>query len=395
MCDGPTEPCRPPSNLPGRQSALRAVSVLGMNVIPAEVVTPAILIDVDVLDRNIERMASSMLSRGLRLRPHVKTHKTLEIARKQLAAGAEGITVATIGEAEVFAADGVKDIFIAYPLWVDAPRAERLRALAASCRIAVGVDSAESATAMGRQMGADAGRIEVLVEIDSGHHRSGVLPDEAADVARAAAGAGLTVAGVFTFPGHSYKPGMPTGAASNENDALGRAATALTEAGFEVTTISGGSTPTALIAGETVATELRPGVYVFGDAQQLELERCKWEEIALTVAATVVSRHEATGGNVRRVVVDAGSKILGSDRPDWATGYARLPEYPEAKVTALSEHHATVVWPDSAELPALGTRLRVIPNHVCLAMNLVDEVTVVRNGTVVDTWSVAARGRNN
>jgi D-serine deaminase-like pyridoxal phosphate-dependent protein len=366
-----------------------------MNVIPAEVVTPAVMIDVDVLDRNIERMASSMLSRGLRLRPHVKTHKTLEIARKQLAAGADGITVATIGEAEVFAADGVKDIFIAYPLWVDAQRAERLTALATSCRVAVGVDSAESATAMGRQLGADAGRIEVLIEIDSGHHRSGVLPDEAVGVAHAAASAGLNVAGVFTFPGHSYKPGMPTGAASNENEALGLAADALMKAGFEVSTISGGSTPTALIESETVANELRPGVYVFGDAQQLELERCTWDDIALSVAATVVSRHEAKGGNVRRVVVDAGSKILGSDRPDWATGYARLPEFPEARVTALSEHHATVVWPDSSELPALGTRLRVIPNHVCLAMNLVDEVTVVRDGAVVDTWRVAARGRNN
>ncbi|MFE4196216.1 D-TA family PLP-dependent enzyme [Paenarthrobacter sp. NPDC056912] len=365
------------------------------HVIPAEVVTPAVLIDVDILDRNIEGMASSTLSRGLKLRPHVKTHKTLEIARKQLSAGAVGITVATIGEAEVFAADGVNDIFIAYPLWVEARHAERLRALAATCRLAVGVDSAEGATAMGRQLGADAASIEVLIEVDSGHHRSGVLPEEVVEVARAAASAGLNVAGVFTFPGHSYKPGMPTGAASNENEALGLAAQALTSAGFEVHTISGGSTPTALISGETMASELRPGVYVFGDAQQLELERCTWDDIALTVAATVVSRHEANGGNVRRVVVDAGSKILGSDRPDWATGYARLPEFPEARVTALSEHHATVVWPDSSELPPLGTRLRVIPNHVCLAMNLVDEVTVVRGGSVVDRWAVAARGRNS
>src|SRR5688500_4441638 len=114
-----------------------------MNAIPAAVITPAVLIDVDVLDRNIERMVSSMRGRGLGLRPHVKTHKTLEIARKQLAAGAVGITVATIGEAEVFASDGVKDIFIAYPLWVEAPHAERLRALAAQCRLAVGVDSVE------------------------------------------------------------------------------------------------------------------------------------------------------------------------------------------------------------------------------------------------------------
>ena len=366
-----------------------------MNAIPAALITPAVMIDPDVLDRNIERMAASMRGRGLGLRPHVKTHKTLEIARKQLAAGAVGITVATIGEAEVFAADGVKDIFIAYPLWVEAPHAERLRALTATCRLAVGVDSMESATAMGGQLGADAGRVEVLIEVDSGHHRSGVLPDEVVDVARAATAAGLAVAGVFTFPGHSYKPGMPTGAAGNENEALGLAATALTSAGFHVRTISGGSTPTALITGESAATELRPGVYVFGDAQQLELERCGWDDIALTVAATVVSRHEARGGNVRRVVVDAGSKILGSDRPDWATGYGRLPEFPEARVTALSEHHATVVWPDSSELPPLGTRLRVIPNHVCLTMNLVDEVTVVRGGAVVEQWSVAARGRNN
>lgn len=366
-----------------------------MNGIPSAVITPAVLIDVDVLDRNIERMASSMRRRGLRLRPHVKTHKTLEIARKQLAAGAVGITVATIGEAEVFASDGVKDIFIAYPLWVEAPHAERLRALAAQCRLAVGVDSVESATAMGRQLGPDAASIEVLIEVDSGHHRSGVLPDEVVDVARAAAEAGLNVAGVFTFPGHSYKPGMPTGAANNENEALGLTADALVRAGFEVKTISGGSTPTALLSGDSAATEQRPGVYVFGDAQQLELERCGWEDIALTVAATVVSRHEARGGNVRRVVLDAGSKILGSDRPEWATGYGRLPEYPEARVAALSEHHATVVWPDSSELPPLGTRLRVIPNHVCLTMNLVDEVTVLRGGAVVAQWAVAARGRNN
>ncbi|MFJ4028607.1 D-TA family PLP-dependent enzyme [Paenarthrobacter sp. NPDC089989] len=365
------------------------------HAVPAEVVTPAILIDVDILDRNIERMAASTLKRGLRLRPHAKTHKTLDIAAKQLAAGAVGLTVATIGEAEVFADGGASDIFIAYPLWVEASHAERLRKLTSKCSLAVGVDSSESATQLGRQLAADAPDINVLIEVDSGHHRSGVLPTEVVDVAKAAAAAGLTVAGVFTFPGHSYKPGMPTGAASNENEALGEAATALADAGFEVRIISGGSTPTALIDSETVATELRPGVYVFGDAQQLELERCSWEDIALTVAATVVSRHEASGGNVRRVVVDAGSKILGSDRPDWASGYGRLPEFPEARITALSEHHATVLWPESEQLPELGQRLRVIPNHVCLTMNLVDEVSVVRGGAVVDTWKVAARGRNN
>ncbi|QCP00825.1 D-TA family PLP-dependent enzyme [Arthrobacter sp. 24S4-2] len=353
------------------------------------------MIDIDVLDRNIERMAASMRTRGLKLRPHAKTHKTLEIASKQLAAGAVGLTVATIGEAEVFAEGGASDIFIAYPLWVDTHHADRLHQLATVATIAVGIDSVEGATAMGRSLGADAGSINVLIEVDSGHHRSGVLPGDASLVARAAANSGLTVTGVFTFPGHSYKPGMPMGAAHDENRALTQAAAELASAGFDVKEISGGSTPTALLEGETVATELRPGVYVFGDAQQLELERCTWNEIALTVATTVVSRHEAHSGNLRRIVVDAGSKILGSDRPGWATGYGRLPDFPDARITALSEHHATVEWPENADLPTPGQRLRVIPNHVCLAMNLVDQVTVVQNGSVVDRWAVAARGRNN
>ncbi|MDQ4045548.1 MAG: D-TA family PLP-dependent enzyme, partial [Chloroflexota bacterium] len=155
------------------------------------------------------------------------------------------------------------------------------------------------------------------------------------------------------------------------------------------------STPTAALTGPSVATEVRPGVYVFGDAQQLELERCAWDDISLTVAATVVSRHDMRRDFPRRVVLDSGSKVLGGDRSAWATGYGRLIDHPEARITALSEHHATVVWPEESPLPALGERLRVVPNHVCITMNLVDEVTVVSGGRVVDRWAVAARGKNS
>ncbi|MEX5256972.1 alanine racemase [Kocuria arenosa] len=367
--------------------------------IPEEVDTPDVLIDRDVLERNLERMAAAVRERGLRLRPHAKTHKVPEIAALQLAAGAIGLTVATLGEAEVFAAHGARDLFVAYPLWVGPRQAERLRRLSAAARISVGVDSAEAAAAMGGQLGDAAGDVAVLVEIDSGHHRSGVHPDAAADVARAAARAGLRVEGVFTFPGHSYAPGMPVEAAAQEQQALQRAAAQLEAAGFEVLRRSGGSTPSALLTDSAAATEVRPGVYVFGDAQQLELGRCALEDIALTVAATVVSRHEggAGGGHEvpRRVVLDAGSKVLGSDRPAWATGCGRLMDHPDARITALSEHHATVVWPEDAPLPALGERLRVIPNHVCLTMNLVDDVAVVRDGALLERWTVAARGRNS
>ncbi|MCO4239639.1 D-TA family PLP-dependent enzyme [Pseudarthrobacter sp. MDT3-28] len=363
--------------------------------IPAEIDTPEIIIDRHVLQRNIDRMATAVRAKGLHLRPHVKTHKVPEIAEMQLAAGAVGLTVATLGEAEVFAEHGAKDIFIAYPLWIGPRQAERLQRLAAKARIAVGVDSREAAETMAASLGDAVGEIEVVLEIDSGHHRSGIAPDAVVGVAQAAARGGLRVTGIFTFPGHSYAPGMPLKAADEERLALGKAADLLTAGGFPITHRSGGSTPTAtLTAGNSGATEVRPGVYVFGDAQQLELERCAVEDIALTVAATVVSRHEGTDLIPRRVILDSGSKILGGDLPGWTTGFGRLLDHPEARITALSEHHATVVWPAEATLPALGDRLRVVPNHVCIAMNLVDDVTVISGGEIVDRWHVAARGRN-
>ncbi|MGW4892971.1 alanine racemase [Kitasatospora sp. NPDC004240] len=365
-----------------------------MSIIPAQIDTPDIMVDLDVLERNITRMATALTAKGLTLRPHAKTHKLPQIAARQLAAGAVGLTVATIGEAEVFAEHGATDLFIAYPLWIGPRQAERLRRLAAGTRIAIGTDSAEAAEAAGHHLGAAADTIEVLVEIDSGHHRSGVHPESAVTVARAAARAGLRVAGVFTFPGHGYAPGMPAKAAEEEQRSLARAAELLTAAGFEITRVSGGSTPTAELTAATAVTEARPGVYVFGDAQQLELGRCATADIALTVAASVVSRHEGDDTAPRRIVLDAGSKVLGGDRAAWATGFGRLMDHPEARITALSEHHATVAWPDGDDLPALGERLRVIPNHVCVAVNLVDDVAVVRDGELVERWRVAARGKN-
>lgn len=365
-----------------------------MNTIPETIDTPAILIDREVLERNITRMAAGLRDKGLALRPHVKTHKIPQIAALQLEAGAIGLTVATIGEAEVFAAHGATDLFIAYPLWIDTRKAERLRSLSRTVRVSFGADSPEAVREAGRQLRADAGRLSVLVEIDSGHHRSGVRSEDAAQVADAARDAGFQVAGVFTFPGHSYAPGMPVAAVDDEGAALARAASVLQEAGHDVAVLSGGSTPTALLTGASVATELRPGVYVFGDAQQLELGRCSLEDVALTVAATVVSRHEGERDVPRRVVLDAGSKMLGGDRPAWATGFGRILEENGARVSALSEHHSTVTWPEELPLPSLGDRLRLIPNHVCVAVNLVDEVAVVSDGSVVDRWAVAARGRN-
>lgn len=348
--------------------------------------TPALVLDEAVLDRNIAAAAASARERGLALRPHAKTHKSLEIARRQLAAGAVGLTVATVSEAEVFAAGGADDLFIAYPLWLDDERTARLRRVLESARIRVGVDSAESAARLAAAIpGAERGALEVVVEIDSGHHRSGVLPAESGAVAAAAAGAGLDVAGVFTFPGHSYAPGARAAAARDEAEALGAAVSALAEAGIAARVVSGGSTPSVAFADASVLTELRPGVSAIGDAQQWELGTMGRDDIAVTVLATIVSRR----GD--HLIADAGSKVLSSDRGASSTGLGRLPAHPEARITALSEHHATITGVD---LP-VGTRVRIAPNHVCVAVNLADEYRVLLRDGGGASWPVDARGRNS
>jgi D-serine deaminase-like pyridoxal phosphate-dependent protein len=344
--------------------------------------TPYLAVDIALLERNLAAMAGSARARGLALRPHAKTHKCVEIARRQVALSDGGLTLATVAEAEVFAAAGLDDVFLAYPVVAAGPRAGRLRALAERVRLRVGVDSADGAALLAAAVPG----LEVLVEVDSGHHRTGVASHGAGEVAAAARSAGLQVAGVFTFPGHSYAPGERKRAATDEAAALSAAADALRAVGIEPRVRSGGSTPTAALSTADVLTELRPGVYAFQDAQQAELGSTDLADIALTAVATGVSRGRD------RAVLDAGSKVLGADRPAWTTGFGRLPDHPDARVVALSEHHATVTFPGPA--PAVGEQVRVAPNHVCTAVNLADELVVVDGGVEVDRWRVAARGAN-
>lgn len=343
--------------------------------------TPFVSVDVTVLDANLRRMAGHAAARGIALRPHAKTHKSPEIARRQLALGAAGLTVATVREAEIFQDAG--DLFVAYPIWPSPEQVTRLRSLRENTALRVGVDSAESAEALGHALPG----LEVLVEVDSGHHRSGVVPEAAGAVAVAADKAGLTVRGVFTFPGHGYGPDRMRPAGADESAALSTAAAALTAHGLDASIRSGGSTPTAAVTGDAL-TEMRPGVYVFGDAQQVELGTCDWSQVALTVTATVVSR------SGQRFILDAGSKVLGADQQSWATGGGRLMDHPDARIVALSEHHATVLLPGGQAVPELGDRVRVVPNHVCATVNLADELIVVESGTPVGSWPVSARGAN-
>ena len=334
-------------------------------------------------------MANAMAAAGVALRPHAKTHKSVAIARRQIAAGATGITVATASEAAVFAEAGIPDLFIAYPVWADRPRARLLREVRERTdRLRVGVDSVEGARQLGAAMAGQ--EVEVLVEVDSGDHRTGVRsPAAAADVAEAARSAGLTVVGVFTHGGHGYRSTQwARDAADDEVSCLTAASSALRASGHQASTLSAGSTPTVLRSARAGITEERPGTYVFGDRQQVAIGAQPPESVAAFVLATVVSTAPD------RAVLDSGAKILGKDLPGTVEGYGFVTDLPAAVITALYDHHA-VVDLNGGPSPRVGQRVLVVPNHVCPVVNLVRDLTVVGpGGDVVESYRVDARGCN-
>lgn len=358
--------------------------------LPDLIDTPTPVVDLDVLEQNIMRMATLLASRGVGLRPHTKTSKCLEIIGRQVKAGVTGLTVATLGEAEVLADAGFTELFQAFPTWAGRPeRARRLRALHDRCNMMVGLESVESAEALGRAVAGSARKLPVLIELDPGLHRTGIAPDDVLRVAQAADRAGLDVAGAFTFGGHAYAScDAPHDAADDEVRVLDTARDRLSGAGFDVRILSAGCTPTAHLSSRAPVTDERPGTYVFQDCQQVALGSAAPDAVALVVAATVVASH-ADG----HFVVDAGSKALGQDRSPWLPGFGSVAEYPEATMRSLSEHHG-VAWTEGPR-PRVGDIVRIVPNHCCVVVNLHDTLTVVRNGAVVDEWRVASRGRNS
>jgi len=355
--------------------------------------TPAVVVDLGILDRNIAGMAQAARRSGVALRPHAKTHKCVEIGRMQLAAGARGLSVAKTGEAEVFAAAGFDDLFIAYPV-VGEDKGRRLLALVDRVRIAVGVDSAEGALTLA-QVFQSAGRsLDVLLKVDVGFHRVGVAPAAAAGVAgRITALPGLHLRGVFTHAGHGYGAETPDRLAQigrEEGTLLVEAAEAVRAAGVPVEVVSVGSTPTAPHAMAVPGvTEVRPGNYVFRDASQVGLGACGLEDCALTVLATVVSVPSPD-----RAVVDAGSKTLSSDplRPRPGGHGLVLSGSGASRVERLSEEHGAIAVAPGESF-RVGQRVRILPNHACVVANLQDRLWGVREGRVETEFRIDARGR--
>ncbi|MDE2903102.1 MAG: alanine racemase [Chloroflexota bacterium] len=357
--------------------------------------TPALVLDLDVVEANIARTVEIARAAGARLRPHIKTHRMLAVARLQIDAGARGICCAKTGEAEVFADGGIDDIFIANQV-VGTAKMRRLRALAERVRLAVGVDHPEQIELLSQAFGG-ADPLDISIEIDVGQRRTGVVePHEAAELAqRILDSPGLALRGVYTHEGHDYAARDDADLAVIADQAqrqMLEAAQAIRDATGAPCEVSMGSTP-SLFARKFLAgiDELRPGTAVFNDGSHANfLGHTDW--CAATVLATVVNRPARD-----RVVVDAGAKALTSDRRGPSilenSGFGMVIGRPDATIVSLSDEHGVLSVPDAGAY-TIGEVIRIIPNHICPCVNLYDHAFVAREGIVQDIWEVSARGQS-
>lgn len=349
--------------------------------------TPAPIVLVDVMQDNIDRMQVFANQHSLDVRPHVKTHKCVEIGRRQVKAGAIGITAGNVGEAEVFAAAGFADIFIAYPVWPSGTKGLRIRKLAVTTQLRIGVDNFAAIDAIADAMGSEADRLQVVIEVDCGARRSGAPPEVAGDLALAARNRGLVPVGVFTYPGHgSSGPDARKGAADDQDTALTTAVRSLNAAGVTAEVVSAGSTPTVEFSTSGVITEIRPGEYVFNDLNNTRLGACTEDQIALFVAGTVVSDWVRD-----QVILDVGTKVLGREgSPE--RGYGGIAGT-QAVLAKLNEYHGFLPLPVGDFRPSIGTVLPVVPNHVCpVVVNFEEYIVTDSTGTSLQRWPVDARG---
>jgi D-serine deaminase-like pyridoxal phosphate-dependent protein len=349
-----------------------------MNV--ADLDTPAVTIHLDVMEANIRRVHGHLARHGIANRPHIKTHKIPALGALQMRAGAVGITCQKLGEVEVFTDAGVADDVLLTFNVLGREKTERLMALSKRlARLAVVLDNEVVARGLSEAAVLHGGEVPFLVECDTGFGRNGVQSPEAAlDLARAAMKLPrLRFDGLMTFP--NREPGT--------GEFFTRALELFQRAGIPVPVVSGGGTPAIFRAQElAMLTEHRAGTYIYNDAMVVASGTATWDDCAMRVRATVVSRPTDT-----RAIIDAGTKVLTSDQYT-VKGYGHLMEYPEAAITALSEEHGTVDLSACRVRPKIGDVVSVVPNHCCVVSNMVDEVYGVRDGRVEVTWPVAARG---
>lgn len=359
------------------------------------ILSPAIVVDASIVRRNLRRMADYAATYKLNVRPHTKTHKSVELGQMQLQYGAAGLTVAKVGEANQMARVSEDlDLLLAYPQ-VDAARCDAIATLAKSGRtIRVALDSSFAADALAGAARSASATIGVLIEMDVGAHRTGVQsPQEALELAQHVdRQSGLRLDGIMYFPGHvSEKPPAQSQSLFEIKLTIAEALVLWMKSGLHASIISGGSTPTAYQSNELKhLTEIRPGTYIFNDMNTVAGGFCLLEDCAARIVATVVST--AVRG---QVVIDAGSKTLTSDRrhDDPAkAGHGCILEYPNAKITKLSEEHGQVDVRNCDRPPKVGERVSIIPNHICPCVNLQDFMWWIEPGEQPRAITIDARG---
>ncbi|MEZ5353075.1 MAG: alanine racemase [Bryobacteraceae bacterium] len=359
----------------------------------SDVETPAILIDLDVMERNLQRVAAYAAGHDLRLRPHTKTHKIPALGRKQIELGAVGLTVAKVGEAEVMLDSGTPDLLVAYPV-IGRKKLERLMEVARKTRVTVALDSLVAARQLSEAARSAAVDVSVLAEMDAGLNRVGVNPGpELITLARAIANLPrLSLEGFAFYPGHIKQMDEEAEEQiAKLSQLVERTAREWRSAGLAVNVVSGGSTP-ALYHSHEVAglNEIRPGTYIFNDRNTAELNACSYDDCAASILCTVVSN-----ARPHQIILDGGSKTFSSDKlATGEPGFGMLVEAPGALFAKMNEEHGYVDLQRAERTDfSVGDKVRVIPNHVCVAMNLHEQVYGVRNGIVEEVWTVAARGK--
>lgn len=357
-----------------------------------ELDTPALLVDLDRMEANIARMADLARRHGVRLRPHTKTHKCPDIARIQIKNGASGITCAKLGEAEVMAAAGLDDILIANEI-IGEQKYRRLVNLARKIKLCTAIDSQYGARTLNDFLEKENQTLDVVIEINCGQDRAGVQPgDEALHLAKFIATQNrLHLRGLMTHGGHVYNASTQEAIAKigrQEGEVMVETAELLRKHGFDVETVSVGSTPTAEHCSSVAGvTEMRPGTYVFYDLTQVDLFSCALKNCALSVLATVTSRPTSD-----RSILDAGKKSLTSDpagRTGRKSGYGLVPSR-NCIISRLSEEHAIIESECDFDI---GDKVKIIPNHACVVVNMFDKMYGMRNGEVEKEFQIAARGK--
>jgi D-serine deaminase-like pyridoxal phosphate-dependent protein len=358
-----------------------------------ELSTPALTIDLSIVERNLDRMATLCREQGVGLRPHTKTHKTPQVAQLQMDRGAVGLTVAKVGEAEVMANAGLDEILIAYPVF-GREKLDRLAKVARERKILVSLDDEHTAQELSRAASAQGAKVGVLVEFDAGFHRCGLQPGPGCVelVRKIEKMPGLEYRGLMTYFGNVWGPeDERKKEMKGVAEQVAKALDAFEKAKIPVRILSGGSTPSAPFAGQIPGlTEIRPGTYVYNDLNTMYQGACRLEDCATRVVVTVVST--AVPG---RAIIDAGSKTLSSDALGSGpkTGYGCVAEAPDAPLIKLNEEHGHIDITNSSHRFQVGDVLTVVPNHVCTCVNMHDEAYLLRDEQVVDCWRIAARGK--